>query len=268
VSTDRAPVALLLSPHPDDELLGCPAHLFALRDSGWRIVDFALSLGREERQVERAAELAEACSRAGFELVVAPPGRRIADDGRVATDVDLLDEVLGLCGELAPALLVAPSPHDGHPAHELAGRIAVAAVRAAGASRLWLWGLWADLPFPTSLCLVTDERLAEIERALDAHAGELARNDYRRLVRARAAAAAVVLPERAFGFGLAGLQPGALVEGVCEVLADPSGPLRLAEPEIALPGEPPLGGRAGPLALDAWLDSPSPHDLIGGAARP
>ena len=32
------PAALLLSPHPDDELLGCPAHLFALRDAvkkGW-----------------------------------------------------------------------------------------------------------------------------------------------------------------------------------------------------------------------------------------
>jgi LmbE family N-acetylglucosaminyl deacetylase len=43
----RSQTALLLSPHPDDELLGCPAHLFALRDAGWRIVNVALSLGSE-----------------------------------------------------------------------------------------------------------------------------------------------------------------------------------------------------------------------------
>ena len=45
-----------------------------------------------------------------------------------------------------------PSPHDGHHEHQRVGRAARDAVHArreATPPRLWLWGLWADLPWPT-----------------------------------------------------------------------------------------------------------------------
>ena len=48
-------------------------------------------------------------------------------------------------------------------------------------------------------------RLAEIQCALSAHQGELERNDYRRLLAARAQMNAVLGPERVFGFGSAGM---------------------------------------------------------------
>ena len=175
------PSVLHLSPHPDDEAIGAGATLLALRDAGHRIVNVACGLGgREEERDRRRAELGEACRRAGFELVVEPPALEA-----------LLDGV---------ELVVSPSPHDGHPAHEATGRAARDAVAAAGV-RWWMWGVWADLPHPTLHHGFGEELLAEQLHVLAAYEGELARNDYAALVRARAVANRVLGSERVFGFG-------------------------------------------------------------------
>jgi LmbE family N-acetylglucosaminyl deacetylase len=250
--TSKRPTALLLSPHPDDELLGCPAHLFALRDAGWRIVDVALTFGGDEAQRDRRrAELEEACSRARFELVV-PEAGRFAGDPR---------DVSALAAAYDARLLVAPSPHDDHPAHARAGRLAIAAARAGAAPLLWLWALWADLGLPTSVCVFDARRLGEIEHALAAHIGELGRNDYRRLLRARAETGAILLPERVFGYGSPGVPPGSFAEAVCEVTIGPAGELLLTEPSV-------LDARSFPDGVTAhadatpWLDGPSPRERV------
>src|SRR5262249_7006459 len=133
--------------------------------------------------------------------------------------------------ELRPALVVAPSPHDRHPFHEEVGRAALAAVAQAGhPDTVWLWGLWGELPLPSLVVEVADERLDEIEHALSAHAGELERNDARRLLRARSAANAVVGAERVFGFGSHAL-PFRRVELLTELRLH-EGRWRLCEPRI------------------------------------
>jgi LmbE family N-acetylglucosaminyl deacetylase len=252
----RRPAALLLSPHPDDELLGCPAHLFALRDAGWRIVDVALTLGTDEAQRDRRrAELEEACSRAGFELVV-PGADLLSGDGTGA--------VRALASAYGVRVLVAPSPHDDHPAHARAGRLAIAAAREGAAPLLWLWALWADLGLPTSLCVFDARRLTEIEHALAAHIGELGRNDYRRLLRARADGGAILLPERVFGYGSPGIPPGSFAEAVCEVVVGPGGELLLAEPSLLEPRAFPQAVTAGADA-SVWLDGPSPRARLAAA---
>jgi LmbE family N-acetylglucosaminyl deacetylase len=258
------PVALLLSPHPDDELLGCPAHLLALRDAGWRIVNLALSLGREGQHARRRLELDEACRRAHFELVIGPPELCIpsADGGREEVG-QAAARVLELARSLTASLLVAPSPHDGHPSHERVGRLALAAARAGAAQRMWLWGLWADLAAPNSVCVFDERRLGEIEDALSAHAGELARNDYRRLLRARAVAAAVLLPERAFGHGSAGLPANALAEGVCDLTIGAAGELLLRAPAMFDAASLQAPQKEAPLVSAAWLDEPSRREARG-----
>jgi LmbE family N-acetylglucosaminyl deacetylase len=255
------PVALLLSPHPDDELLGCPAHLLALRDAGWRIVNLALSLGREGQRARRRLELEEACRRAGFELVIGPPELRIpgADGGRKEIE-QAAARVLELARSLASSLIVAPSPHDDHPSHERVGRLALAAARAGAAQRVWLWGLWADLAAPNSVCVFDERRLGEIEGALSAHAGELVRNDYRRLLRARAEAAAVLLPERAFGHGSDGLPADALAEGVCDLTIGAAGELLLRAPAMFDAASLQSLRTGEPAASAAWLDELSPRE--------
>jgi hypothetical protein len=69
---------------------------------------------------------------------------------------------------------------------------------------MWLWALWGALPRPTLYVPVAEELVEEAEHALAAHAGELERNDYAALLRARATVAAILGPELVFGFGTAG----------------------------------------------------------------
>jgi LmbE family N-acetylglucosaminyl deacetylase len=218
-------LVLHASPHPDDELLGAPATLMALRDAGHEILNVACSLGDEP---ERGDELVEACRRAGFELVVAPE-----------------TELARLRAERAPDLMIGPSPHDRHPAHERVGR----ALLDAGADRVWLWGLWGELRFPTTVVEFGDERLREIVHALEAHQSQLRRNDYRRLVAGRGAAQTVLAAERVFGFGSPGLA-GPYAESTTELVRNGTG-WRLGAPrrlDTAAPFPEPTGPH-----VDRWL---------------
>jgi len=183
------PVVVHVSPHPDDEALGAPATLLLLRRAGWRVVNAVLSLGRPDDEARRRAEAVDAAERAGFTLVL-----------RDASRID--DWLMSLLHEHAPAIVLAPSPHDGHPGHEAVGRATGAALAAMAAPPVWWqWGLWADLTAPTIYVPFDDDVLGEAQHVLTAYAGELARNDYLRLLEARAIAHAVLGSERVFGFG-------------------------------------------------------------------
>lgn len=261
MSSPPIPAVLLLSPHPDDELLGCPAHLFALRDAGWRIVNVALTLGaKAEERPRRHRELEAACEQARFELVLAPDG--LLDDAAAAAPF-----VAQLAERTGTRVLAAPSPHDDHPRHEAAGRLALACLREGAAPRLWLWGLWADVALPTSLCVYDAERLSDIEQALVCHGGELERNDYLRLLRARGHAGAVLLPERVFRYGAPGLAPDEYAEAVCELGLDERGEVALCAPALLdAAAYDPTGAAGGPPA--AWLELASPRQsTLGDAAR-
>jgi LmbE family N-acetylglucosaminyl deacetylase len=186
-------LVLHVAPHPDDELIGAPATLMALRDAGHQIVNLAWSLGRTGDAARRRAELEEACRRARYELVVA------GADGPEAALAELL-------GARPFELIIGPSPQDRHPLHERVAAAVRAALEAgAGPSRWWRWSVWGELPSPTTVVPFADERLEEILHALAAHESQLARNDFRRLVTGRSMAAAVLGPELVFGFGAPGL---------------------------------------------------------------
>jgi len=219
-------------------VLGAPGALFALRDAGWRIVNVACSLGRPEQRERRLRELEEACRRARFEL-------RIEDiePARVLED-------------LQPELVVAPSPHDRHPFHEEVARDVLAAVAAAGApTTVWLWSLWGESALPSLALELTDDRLAEIEHALEAHEGELARTDFKRLLRAQADAYGVIGAERIYDFGAPAL-PFPRAELLTEV-ALRDGRWHLCEPRVLRDGEVSSEGVAGPLDVTDWLFAPS-----------
>jgi LmbE family N-acetylglucosaminyl deacetylase len=200
------PVVICVSPHPDDELLGAPATLMALRDAGWRVVKFACGLGRVSDHERRRAELTRACELAGFELVIADPLTRIGIEDDLLRARSQLAAAIAIQLERYEArLLVGPSPHDGHHGHEVTGRAICEAIESRGEPfEAMFWGLWGELPIPNVVTPFGPDRLAEIQRALAAHAGELARNRFDRLLAARGRAGAVLGPERVFGFGSPG----------------------------------------------------------------
>jgi N-acetylglucosamine malate deacetylase 1 len=64
-----APVALIFSPHPDDECIIGGLALRLMRESGLRVINVAVTLGsNQNRRASRLAELKNACDWIGFEL--------------------------------------------------------------------------------------------------------------------------------------------------------------------------------------------------------
>jgi LmbE family N-acetylglucosaminyl deacetylase len=253
-------------PHPDDEAIAAAATLLALRDSGHRVINLAVSLGRREQRTRRRRELAEACRRADFELVIHRPPLDISSgDDRSVAQRKLTATVESMIADRKVDLVVAPSPHDGHYGHEAVGRAARDAVFAtpeARAPRLWLWGLWADLPWPTLYHGFDDVVMARAVHVLEAHEGELARNDYRDVLRGRGDGessarlrARVRVGQREQESTAGGAAPGGrpprrrVVDGRAREL-DPTDPL----------SEAPDGGRWRSMPIGWWLHAASFSD--------
>ena len=246
--------------------MGGPAIMLELQASGHRVINLACSLGRAEDRERRKAEARESSRRTGFELVI--PSRPAAigsgDDLDVA-QAELATLIADLVRQEAVDIVFSPSPHDRHPGHEVVGRAALDALSPLeeGAPAWWMWGLWAGLPFPTLITYFRSERLEQILHALDAHAGELERNDYRRLVRGRAEANAVLGPELVFGFGGRGGR-GELAELATEVVFK-EGDWLLGKPRELDPREPLVEPTRQPLS--AWLTGPSLTQRFGARSR-
>ncbi len=192
-----------ISPHPDDEALGSPSVLLALRQNGWKVVNLVVSMGRPQQRERRSGEAVLAAKVAGFELrtPLPPIGLSGTDDLEKGFD-RTRSEVLTLLEECKPAIVVAPSPHDGHHAHELVGSAVLSAIEASGQHpRLWLWGLWADLPFPTIFAGFGEDLMSRAQETIQCYVGEIERNDYSVLLSSRARANAILGAERVFGYG-------------------------------------------------------------------
>jgi LmbE family N-acetylglucosaminyl deacetylase len=216
---------LHLSPHPDDEVLGAGATLLGLRDAGHRIINLACSLGRPDQHERRRAEVTDACERAGFELVIHDPPLALSlDDDAFAARKLLGATVERLIADERVDLLISPDRDDAHHAHKTVAAVA----RTAGVT-WWTWGLWRDLARPTIFSPFGDRRLAELQHVLAAHRGEVDRNDYHDLLRARAISARILGAERVFGFG----SPRRAEEPYAELLAD-GGPGRVLDLEHPL----------------------------------
>jgi LmbE family N-acetylglucosaminyl deacetylase len=255
---------LHLAPHPDDESIGAPMTQLALRDAGHAVINVAVSLGRPADHARRLAEVREACRRAGFALVDTPRLAIGGGDDRDAAQAELTGLVAGLIAERGVDVVVAPSPQDGHHGHEVVGRAARDAVAATRAPRLWFWGLWADLPWPTLYAGFADEALARAEHVLAAHAGELARNDYAALLRARAVASRTLGAERVFGFG-SPVRPQPYAELLTEVVHDGewrTGAARELDPADPLAAAP-AGGAWRSIPIAWWLYGASFFERAG-----
>lgn len=179
----RPGVVLHVSPHPDDEAIAAGMTLAALAGRGWRVVNLLLSAGQPGDESRRLAEAQEAARRGGYKLEV---------DGDIPAALQ----------RHRPELVISPQPHDRHPAHETVGRaVRDVLARLPVAPAWWMWGLWAELAIPTLYLPFGAVDLSAALEVLEAYPGELDRNDYRRVVRGRAASNTVLGSERVFGFG-------------------------------------------------------------------
>lgn len=256
------PTVIHVAPHPDDEALGCPGSLLHLLDRGWRVVSVLVSLGFPEQWARRQAEFEEASRRARFVPVILDPplGISLTDDLALATD-RMASELARLVAENGATLVVSPSPHDVHHGHETVGRGVQRALTALPSPiRWWMWGIWGDLPCPNVFFPFGQAELDRMLHILEAYEGEIARNDYRRLLTGRATTNAVLGSERVFGFGSAAASSLPYAEVLTEVLLMDG---RWVASEAHQLDEGPLPGTLFDTDLTAWVESPSVHQIVG-----
>ncbi|MDZ4199159.1 MAG: PIG-L family deacetylase, partial [Kiritimatiellia bacterium] len=126
----KAPLAMLLSPHPDDECIIGVLPLRLMRKAGWRALNVAVTLGsRLDRRKGRWQELRNACAFLGFDVtrVVAAgldkinPKGRASDPENWATAVAKLAELIQ---KKKPRVLLFPHLRDWNGTHIGTGLLA------------------------------------------------------------------------------------------------------------------------------------------------
>lgn len=165
---EGCPVALVFSPHPDDESL-VGSFALRLRKEGVRIVNVVMTLGsKASRKLERSSELNSALKILGFEredLKSYEPGNS--------------KEAAEILKKYSPKFVFCPHSQDSHPTH-----IAVSnCVREAlGSFKRAIFLVeteyWHPMVDPNFLVETSSSELEALVTAVSSHVGEVSRSKY------------------------------------------------------------------------------------------
>src|SRR5438552_2282752 len=117
-SAASAPKALIFSPHPDDEVIIGGLALRLMRESGFNVINVAVTQGSNKaRQAERWKELTACCNYIGFGLIQTRPngldgiklGERARDPAQWANSVERIAQILT---EQSPRVVFIPHAGD------------------------------------------------------------------------------------------------------------------------------------------------------------
>ncbi len=182
-----APVALMFSPHPDDECIVGTLPLRLMRECGVRTVNVAVTLGsRKDRRAARLAELRNACSFLGVELVnlCAEGLEHVNETGRTnepsawADKVALVQSVLE---QWRPRAVFMPHREDWNSTHEGTHCLVMDALTRMPDSfecATVETEFWHPIRHPNLMIEVAPDLVAEQVAATTFHVGEVRRNPY------------------------------------------------------------------------------------------
>lgn len=185
--SSNAPKVLLFSPHPDDEVITGGLALRLQRESNWKVVNVAVTLGsKRERRSERANELKACCDAIGFELfAIAPEGlenvhvrRRKKDPASWSQSVKVIADLLA---EQGPRAIFLPHKADWNSTHIGTHWLVMDALKILPPEFncfIVETEFWQPMDSPNLMVEISGEDLADLITALSCHAGELARNPY------------------------------------------------------------------------------------------
>lgn len=186
ISKSTGEVALILAPHPDDECIMGALPLRLLREAGFRIVTFAITLGSKiERKEERFSELEKACKWIGFELELlgqlgfdqVTPSSRKNNQAYWLSMVDTLKEAVA---KWNPSALFFPNSKDWNQTHLGVHLLTMDALSKMPGFSPFLFETeyWGQMPQPNILVESTTEHVGDLLTALSHHRGELERNPF------------------------------------------------------------------------------------------
>ena len=182
-----APVALIFSPHPDDEVIIGGLALRLLREAGYSVVNVAVTQGSNKaRQAERWKELSACCDYIGFGLVQTRPNgleginlkARAADAIQWQKSVQRIAEILR---EHSPHLAFFPHDRDWNSSHIGTHHLVVEAMQSLGADFTCYTvetEFWGAMETPNVMVESSAQDVADLLSALSFHVGEIRRNPY------------------------------------------------------------------------------------------
>jgi LmbE family N-acetylglucosaminyl deacetylase len=182
-----APVALIFSPHPDDECIIGGLALRLMREAGMRVVNVAVTLGsNKKRQMARLRELKNACEFLGFELEQTAPGglEKINPETRSSNPAHWKAAVKIIAESLAkhqPRAIFFPHELDWNRTHIGTHFLVMDALKTLPEhfqTTLVETEFWGQMPSPNLLVESGVSDVADLVTALSFHAGEVRRNPY------------------------------------------------------------------------------------------
>lgn len=183
----NAPVLLLFSPHPDDEVIVGGLALRLLLEAHWRIVNVPVTLGSSlARRRDRHAELVGACRYIGFELLEAAPSGLDRVNLRTRSDDPLhwaenVRRIAEIVARHKPHAIMFPHADDWNSTHIGTNQLVIDALSSLGSTHeTWLveTEFWRPMQAPNVMVELSVEHLGELVSALTFHVGELRRNPY------------------------------------------------------------------------------------------
>jgi LmbE family N-acetylglucosaminyl deacetylase len=182
-----APVALIFSPHPDDEVIIGGWALRLRRERAWRVVNVAVTQGsRRERQAARWAELEHCCRCIGFDLVrTAPNGLEGVNPAVRANEpsrwADMVGIIRGILVAHQPRAVFYPHAADWNSTHIGTHHLVADALGTMPddfRTTVVETEFWAQHPRPNVLVESPVADVGALVTALTWHAGEVERNPY------------------------------------------------------------------------------------------
>jgi len=182
-----APVALIFSPHPDDECIIGGFALRLMREAGIRVINVAVTQGsNKERQPVRLQELKNACEWIGFGLEqTAPNGlEKINPKTRAGDPQHWAQAVKVIAASLAknqPQVIFFPHKLDWNSTHIGTHLLVMDALKTLPASFLTVLvetEFWGQMPSPNLMVESSAEDVADLLAALSFHVEEVRRNPY------------------------------------------------------------------------------------------
>ncbi len=185
-----APTALYFAPHPDDETIIGGLALRLLRESRWRVIDIAITLGSlPARKDARWQELQAACAFLGFGLeLTVPDGMDPVRPATRAKDPRAWSEKVGVAAAILkkhrPKTIFFPHELDWNSTHIGTHFLVMDALQAAGIGSCYLveFEFWGQMTSPNLLVEYTAQDVADLVAATSFHSGEVRRNPYHLLI--------------------------------------------------------------------------------------
>ncbi len=182
-----APKAMIFSPHPDDECIIGALPLRLLRQSGYRVINVAVTQGSNaDRQSGRWEELKAACEYLGFEVIATSPTgllnvnapTREKDPVFWAASVSTIVNILK---ETKPSVIFFPHEQDWNSSHIGTHWLVRDALMQLGSDYKCSTvetEFWGQNSRPNLMVESTNEDVADLVTGTSFHVGEVTRNPF------------------------------------------------------------------------------------------